>query len=171
MRKRIDTFSHLEIEGNTVSITISSFSFKNFFWFIVILIIKVYSIFWYSIGKEPNLFIIIIPLIFFLLLLYSLFHYQTIKWDLDEYKVWNYSFFMGVRFSSEEIAYQPQSEFLYENEYDSYKQISHVWLVARAGGGIIKEKLFYFENVDSFLEFKRIFNDWKPEYKIMEWHE
>lgn len=96
---------------------------------------------------------------------------EHVEIDLSGRMVTRWRKVFGINYKTFTVHWPKGSVFKYEIDYDSYKNIDAIWLVAYSQETNESQKLFRFFDKKTFLCFQKIFNENFPDYKILEWHD
>jgi hypothetical protein len=91
--------------------------------------------------------------------------------DMNLHMVLRKKYIMGVLIKNSEIHWEKECKYLYEVEFDSYKNITAVWLTAFQRVKNSKRRLLKFYDMKTFEAFRSVFQDKYPSCPVGEWHD
>ena len=101
---------------------------------------------------------------------YTIGFSEQVEIDLMARLVTSQKKVFGISYKTSSVNWPSGYKFKNSIEYDSYRNITAVWLVAFSESQESR-KLFRFFDKKTFLVFQNIFNENFPDHKILEWHE
>jgi hypothetical protein len=102
---------------------------------------------------------------------YNLSLRDNYEMDMNRNTVFRKKSVIGVLIRNTEIQWEKDCKYLYEVEFDSYKNITAVWLTAFQRVKNSKRRLLKFYDMKTFEAFRSIFQVKYPSCPIGEWHE
>jgi len=112
--------------------------------------------------------------VLFLTAIYPIYSYgykEISEIEMKQRALVKKQFILGLCIYKDDISWREKDYFSYDIIYDSYENISSIWLAVRNNDHTGSRKLIKFIETNSFFEFKKIFNKKFPNHKIMEWHD
>jgi hypothetical protein len=103
--------------------------------------------------------------------LYRIGASEHIEIDLASRTVTRKQKFLWISYKNTTNSWPVGHGFKYSVDYDSYKRITAIWLVAYSSQSNESRKLFRFFDKKTFVAFQDIFNESFPANKILEWHD
>lgn len=103
--------------------------------------------------------------------LYNLTLIDNYEMDMKQFIVSRKKYAFGFLLKQVQIKWNSESNYLYELEYDSYKNITTVWFIAISKKTNEKRRLLKFHDMKTFEAFKVIFQNKYTDIPIGEWHD
>lgn len=106
-----------------------------------------------------------------LMLLYNLTLVDNYEMDMKQFTVSRKKYAFGFLVKQVRLKWNSEFNYLYELEYDSYKNITKVWFIAINRKANEKRRLLKFHDMKTFEAFKVIFQKKYSDIPIGEWHD
>jgi len=169
----IGTDSSLLIEGNNVSIIIKKSFIENILLvFGLVIVSSTFFLLNFYLGQKTiNYSIIGFGVLWLLFLIYNLGFKSKIALQLDTRSLTTQKFVYGCCYQTLSFVWENNSYFKYKINYDTYENITSIWLIAYSREKKETFELIEFPNKETFIDFQKQFNTNFPENKILEWHD
>lgn len=101
----------------------------------------------------------------------NLFYKERYRIDLANCMLYKEDILFSWVIKTSTKQWNKDSYFKYENEYDSYENVTNVWLVVSSKEKKESKRLIRFFDKNTFLQFRKLFNEKFPKHTILEWHD